>query len=230
MILSEMRTKFKEATGILQLTDPQVDYYLDAGERWVDDRSGITRQLNSALAGSNALSMAIDAYEVTVVRPKRIDAILWYNSDGKYGTPLEYLTYVRFREVYEDIADETAGTPVHWTWNQSAAGGSPGRNHYDIPLLIGPPTDEAITIEVVGKFFPVDFNEVDDPADDGAASSVWSKEYPSLVQMAAKYHLELEYENVTGANLLLAHLHEGMMGPDHTAATMEDPGWQEMQG
>lgn len=225
MNLLEIRTLFKETSGRMDLTDAQANFYIQAGQRYLDRLLTIKQfkkyHLRTIKSGDYMISF----------QGCRIISNVWIvDSDGK-KSPLQKLNFDDLRQLYVHPHDgEVRGIPLYYaeaniraTPNDVNMEANPPTAVYDVygELSRFESTEEvndliADNIDVLGEgqnrsdavaLYPVSNNtysiEVEgifysDTLDSDEAESVWSVRYPEILLMGAMYWVEVYNRNSEG--------------------------------
>ncbi len=225
MTLAELRTKFRDFSGRLDLDDPGVDFFINSGVRFLHSRATSTFSTLRYQKDLNANEFYVDV-------PGLAKATSVWIADDEGRTELEELSLVEAREKFPDGFDQaTPSKPSYFaiTVKDRAADQwlSTSTTTYDAEdvftgtafsraqrLLILPPTDKLRTVTVFGHFVAAALKNDSD-------TNYWSEEYPDLVLFAALYKLETTYRNREGAQDWLTALDEGLITLEKDAVELE---------
>jgi len=228
MNLKEVREKFIDLSGRIDLVvdtedyaDAGADYFLLAGLRELDRERLSTYQSGArkyvALEAGNWIAQFQKARAVQKV----------FCGDGEGLVQLQYKYYDELRAEYgNSFPAMDSGAPRYWTpvnlrhspdWERVPADtidaisayvdtASGGYGEYD-GVLITPPPDTAVTLEIHGLFFS-------DSLDSDTDENYWTRAYPDILVMAGMRELERSYRNITGANEWTAHIQQKLTGLD----------------
>jgi hypothetical protein len=238
MDLLAVRKKFVKLSGHYDLVedttdwaDNGADFYIQAGQEFLDRRSKVTKQVSRLWE-----EIAIGAYYVTFQRCRTIEEVYvnddsgrsklvkkdfhWLHEEfseivasGSYGTPLYYCP------AYLRTQDNTDMDNLATFFNYVMSADDEYRG-----VLILPPPDEAVVVEVFGKFYSADISSDDD-------ESFWTINHPSLLILASLYQLEiLGHRNTQGANDYLGQLEVSLADLDMDLAEEESHGVNQIEG
>jgi len=214
MTLLEIRQKFIALSGRLDLatttdrsydTDAGADYFIGAAVRWLDRQRDVPQQDAVWKA-----SLAIDEYYVDIEGARAIKSVWMVDSDGA-REKLHKSTYEEIQQDYPELGAEDSGTPEDWCRQivRSAPGqwGDGGKEE-TTRVLIMPPTEEAIDIEVQGVFASRSLTQNDDVC-------WWSVNFPETLVSASLMILEQSYRNAQGAEDYRRAAMDGVEAVDH---------------
>jgi len=188
MTLSEMRAKFQEVTGRYDLTDAQVDFYLNAGSRKLY-RSVEGEQFQTELTVSTCAT-----YYYDLPNALSVDAIFIVSDSGRERLHRMYPS--NFFQFFPDF-ESADGTPIAWT-----LGNSTSSSKRIIFNCWTPPTTETVDGEEVTTYY-ITFlvryrkEEVFDSTDT-SSETWWSVNYPEALIFASAFVLEAFYRNSEG--------------------------------
>lgn len=205
MALLAVRTLFEQLSGRADLvnadgSDNGANWYINKGQRWLD-----LHKLSPNQYGHYIDNISADGYYLAVSDCREIHEV-WIN-DAEDRIKLEQKSVEWLKSEYSEvIADVDSGIPLYWakakvrgvevtdyqslgtfldyvvteTGNESAKA-----------ILIAPPTEEAVTVDVVGVFFSPTLSDDTD-------KSFWTENYDNILLMAALRQLEVFYRNTAG--------------------------------
>ena len=204
MVISDIRTLFKERSGDLNMTDADIDRHINNGIQLLD----MLTQYSHAPAKHYA-ELVAGSYRHTFNSVCRAVKEVWIIDSADGRSKLEKVTLSALREQYPDVPDTDAGKPLYYanainrsypeTFDETTLSAE-FRDHIDTSItaynidgiLFMPPTDETYVIEVIGKFHS--------PAlSDAVMQNWWSVNYDEAVLLAALHKLETFYRNSEGA-------------------------------
>lgn len=224
-----VRRLFKEFSGRLDLvndlddSDNGADDYINAGQRFLDRKydtpKSLMRRVESLTAGQTMFSF----------EHCRAIAEVWLASSTEDRKELEKISLTEFRSKYPGLIDGiTAASADRGDteyWAETIVGLTPEQNvlnddsfdldnfdfdvdYFDIlegdhfnkrAILLGPPPDTAMTINVMMYGYS---RWLENDTD----FSFWTMEHPHLLAYAALYMLEKSYRNMSGAEEWLKHI------------------------
>ena len=115
------------------------------------------------------------------------------------GTPLYYSPFVSHTPEAGKLFSQPTGSHYPYEYLNS------GDDWSYKSLLIMPPSDEEVTLEIHGKFYSP---QLDLPSD----TSFWTEVKSNMLIAAAMYQLELFYRNTEGASDWLTAINREMIG------------------
>jgi hypothetical protein len=237
MDLVTLRQKFVELSGHYDLVvnttdwaDNGADFYINAAQEWLDRNSNFWKKTSRLYD-----ELSVGTWYKTFQRCRIIEDVYINNSEGR--SKLEKKDFHYIHENYSSlISDTDQGTPLYYCpanlrtqdatdvdnlgafFNYTMADDETYRG-----VLIFPPPDEAIVIEVFGQFYSADLS-------DDADESFWSINHPSLLILASLYQLEiLAHRNTQGANDYLIQLQREIMSLDKDIAEEESFGVNQIE-
>ena len=208
MNLVEIRTWFVQQSGRYDLVIDATDYVdnganriINMANRWLDRETEYMRELARAFRSLIADDWFVKCQDLRTLKE------VWYTST----TAKTQLVVKTFQELQlkagNSFSQVTSGTPLYYcpayiksnSLDDSETDGigsamdiMPDANDWN-GVIIYPPTSEAITLEIVGKFYTnkltLDANE-----------NYWSVNEPGLLVMATLRQLEIFHRNTQGAN------------------------------
>ena len=215
--------------------DNGADWYINAGQRLLDRLIS-----GDDLIARKAYTLAAGEYIINFKRPKTIEGVWLINSDGSTA-PLTRKKFSTVRDYYnETISTMDTGTPLYWSpvalnlaadmlindveilindmddYFFDAAG-----NVYSI--IITPPTDTALKVDILGRFFTPALVRNDDV-------TVWTEQGPQTLVMAAQYYLEVAHRNTEGAKDWLSAINLDIVEVDMADVALETEGINQMKG
>jgi hypothetical protein len=206
MDLGELREKFIQFSGRDDLinsdnSDNGADYLINAGQRFLDRRidfrksSGVVFKslaidswyLNLELCRSVEKVWVVDTEERWQLEKKEL-SWLYTNYDslisGTDSGAMKYWSIANLRGINVERMD-SLGTFFNHTLSQGVSEELTG-------IVVLPPTDVALVLEVWGKFYSPPLKEDGD-------TSWWTQEADDILLMAALYKMEVFYRNTEGA-------------------------------
>ncbi len=205
MTLRAVRDLFIERSGRYDLantdgSDNGADWYINAGQKFLDRKFDHRKATASFYTELAAGEWSAD-FELC-----RAVSEVWVNN-GEVRVKLERKTLRELKELYNGvITDSMNGSPLYYCpstlratdlTDKSSLGEFVQRSVADSHVLHGvlilPPPDEAIVVEVVGKFYT-------EPLEDDTDENYWTELHDDVLLKAALYQLEVFYRNTEGAN------------------------------
>ena len=237
MNLGELRSKFIAFSGRDDLvnsddSDNGANFFINAGQRFLDRRIDFKKS-----DGVYYKSVAVDSWYLKLENCRSIDSV-WVNDDeDKWKLIKKDLDWIGANYT-ELISATTSSAPLYWaiaklrgivTSAKDDQGdffdyviGESGRENVS-GILFLPPTDEAITIAVHGKFYSPTLDSDGD-------SSYWTVEVPETLLMASLYRLELFYRNTEGAKDWLAGIELDLMDIDKDSVHEDNVNVSDLEG
>lgn len=240
MNLLELRTKFISLSGRNDLAngdaDNGADYYLNSGQRFLDRRYRFPKD-----TGIYPAVIPAGGWYVTVPYCRAIKEVWVADRESRRQLEKkevkEYLTI--FNAPFESL---TRGATLYYApavlrsipeadrataaTTNAVLGYMPtlvGRHYEYNGVLLGPPTDIQLHVEIWGLFYsPSLVNNIDE--------SYWSVVHPEVLIRAALYQLEIDYRNTQGANDWLNALELHTAGIDMDTVEEEIAGSDQMEG
>ena len=206
MNLSELRTQFIEMSGRDDLvnsdgSDNGADFYINAGQRMLDRKIDFRKS-----SGVVFKSLAVDGWNIFLEDCRSVDSVWASDTEERWELVKKDLSWLHSQ--YADTISETDSGDAAY-WGISNVRGVDTRvmnnlatffNHVVVQdvsdglvgVVILPPTDTALTIEIYGKFYTPKLQRDGD-------SSWWSLEHEFTLLSAALFRLEQSYRNTEGA-------------------------------
>ena len=205
MALSGVRTLFETVSGRSDLVNADgsnngADWYIQKGQKWLD-----MHKLSPNLVGHYIDNIAADAYYLALSGCREIHEV-WIN-DAEDRVKLEQKSVSWLKSEYSEVTSDTdSGIPLYWA--KAVVRGVDVTDYQSLGtfldyvvaqdgnettqgILLAPPTDESVTVDVIGVFFSQALS-VD------ADTSFWTENYDNILLMAALRQLEIFYRNTAG--------------------------------
>jgi len=214
MNLGELRKWIADTTGRLDLVtsaygDNGLDIFIKAGQRLLD------RKFPAAGANMRFFQELKSGEYLVKMKSCRFVKEVWVN-DAEERIELDKKTWNEIRKIYSgsDLSQVSSGTPRYY--GMVGLGLSPELQGYTSAtnpfsygtgeilfgdegefvdykgLIVLPPPDTTVTVEVLGSFF---YEFLSD-----STETFWSANYPELCLMATQWAIELTwYRNTSGA-------------------------------
>ena len=239
MNLLEIRTKFIDISGRNDLVvdtsayvDNGANYYINAAQRMLDKKFRFPKDV-----GMYPSTLAVGGYSILVPYCRAIKEVWVADSDGR--RQLTKLSYQDFLAKYaENFATAEQGSSEHYCpamlravpentapaaitagWMPTLTGTSYEYNG----ILIGPPTDEILYVEVYGLFYTNDLvNDTD--------SSYWATAHPEVLVRAALHQLDVDFRNSTSAKQWLEAVDMAILDIDKDVVEEEMSEVDQMEG
>jgi len=166
-------------------------------------------------------SLAIGEYSADLENCRVVKEVWRKSASDSSRTLLTYKTTTAFRSLYPKLEASDTGTPAYWTlvisrYSPSQAPSGIGTEFKRV--LVMPPTDEALTLEVFGVFHAFPLTDNDD-------ENFWSVNYPDVLVYASLRSLEASYRNTQGVqdwDSSIASMLTGIDKDDADQATADD--------
>lgn len=207
MNLLDVRKKFIELSGRIDLVkdlgkykDNGANFYIQAGQDFLD-----RRRTTAKSQGRYFESLSAGEWYASFPRCRSIKNV-WVNDD-QGRSEMEKRNLIWLRNEYPDpIADTDQGTPLYYspsvlrTIDSSEMNSVGSFFNYVMTdddlyrgVIILPPPDESVVIEVWGNFLSTELTS-------DTSESYWTINHPMDLVFAALYMLEVSYRNMEGAN------------------------------
>lgn len=181
MQLSALITKFKQDTGHYELTDADITQLLWEGQCLLESRA------NPPSAERHTdISLAANSYTQVLPFFGNVRTVLYKTASGYEGALL-WKPWTEFTSLHPDIANESSGTPTHFSLKPDGSSGTTGT----CTLYIGPPSSEAATLEVFGSFGAGKMAESTD-------ENAWAALFSNALILAGAFYLESRMRNRQG--------------------------------
>jgi hypothetical protein len=238
MDLVAVREQFVKLSGRYDLVvnttlwaDAGADFYINAAQDFLDRRSNIWKKTSRLFN-----SLAAGTWYQTFQRCRVIEDVYINNATGR-----SKLTKKDFHWLHEQFADTIAtegnGTPLYFcpahlrTQDSTDMDSLAAFFNYVIAddetyrgVIILPPPDETIVIEVFGQFYSAELSADDD-------ESFWSINHSDILILASLYQLEvLAHRNTQGANDYLIQLDRVLADIDKDIAEEDSYGVNQIEG
>jgi len=239
MSLLTLRKQLIKLSGRYDLVKDTVDYK-DDGANWYINKGQRMLDLHPEtpdIFGRVFDRIDANGFYITMERCRAIHEVWVNNTTGR--SKLEKRNLAWLRTQYSEVASSTtSGTPLYYApskhrgiditdmnelgtflnlvLNETSADTVQG-------LLIFPPGDEKLVVEVVGKFFSPTLSADDD-------TSFWDANYDNVLLLAALYQLEVFYRNTEGAKDWMAALIQELRSINFTSIEEEIAEIDQMEG
>jgi hypothetical protein len=237
MKLSEIRTHFIKFSGRYDLensdnSDNGANFFINAGQRFLDRRIDFRKT-----DGKVYRKVATDSWYLTVQNCRTIEHI--WASDDEERWELEMKSLLWLNNEYADVtSDTTSKDPLYWapsnirgvdtvdmnnlgTFFNLAMKEAANEDYTGIVFL--PPPDEAMVLEIWGKFYTPELKDDDD-------ESYWSVVVPETLIQAALYRLEIFYRNTSGANDWLSAIEVDLLDIDKDKVQEDTENVDQLEG
>lgn len=228
MDLLEIRKQVIEYSGRFDLVidthsyvDNGANYFISEAIRELD-RDRFQHHYSEAVRYT---TLSAGDYVAPVTRSRVINSV--YCGDGDTFKKLTYCYYDELRTQYvKALGSVESGTPFYWRPVNLRHSPGPDRVESDLLdamsgyvdvtstnfgeynwLLILPPPDSDITLEVRGLFYS-------DLLESDSDTNYWSLKEPGILVMAAMRELERSYRNLTGADEWTKSIQQRLEGMD----------------
>lgn len=237
MTLSEIRTQFVKLTGRNDLVngsnDNGANYFINAGQRFLDLKYRFPKDV-----GMYPTTLAVGGYSIVIQNYARAIKEVWVaNADGRWQ--LNKKSYQDFLATYtKKFTLEEQGAvldycpamlrimPENAAPNAITAGYIPtlaGTSYEYNGILIGPPSEESLYVEVYGLFYS---NTLTNNTDE----SYWSKAHPELLVRAACLQHAIDFHDSGGAKDWLGSIEEQLLNIDKDIVDEEMSEIDQMEG
>lgn len=201
--LQTVRDYFIEFTGRADLgtiggVDTGANKYINEGQRFLDRLTEFRKTENRIFE-----SMSIGDYYLTFSNCRVLKEVWCNDSEDRWR--MTKLDFDVFRQEYPDLVSEIdTGAPSYWTPAKLRSSNYTDRTSLGTFLdyvadsmentqgiLYGPPNDEAVVLEIYGKFYSPWLTDEND-------TSFWAAQHPMTLARAAAYQVEAGYRNREG--------------------------------
>jgi len=221
MNLGDVRTEFVKLSGREDLinsddSDNGADFFINSGQKFLDRRIDFRKS-----TGRIFKPLSINGWYVSFERCRSIDKVWANDSEERWEIKRKDLYWLH-NQFPEIVSSTDSGNAKYWApanlrgvdiTNVNGIGTlfnyvMPEGNQEDLDgIVILPPTDTALTIEVWGKFYSPKLRNDNDV-------SYWSTRAEDTLILAALYRLEIFYRNTEGAKDWLAAIDLDLMDID----------------
>lgn len=222
MNLLQIREQFVKLSGRYDLVtststyaDNGADFFITAALNFLDRRSNLWKK-NSRVF----YSLAAGAWYKTFQRCRIIEAVYVNTTEARARLTRKDFHWLHL-EYFQTVAAQDTGPPLYFcpaklrSDDDSAMSDLGAFFNYTQDdsdayrgVLIFPPPDETVVLEVLGQFYSADLTEETD-------SNYWSSNYPTILILAALYQLEtLNHRNTQGANDYLSAIDKLLLDLD----------------
>jgi hypothetical protein len=208
MNLMQVREQFIKLSGRYDLVtststyaDSGADFFITAGAQFLDRRSNLINK-------TSRLFYQLDAgtWYKTFQKCRIVEDIYINNTTGRSKLTFKDFNWLH-KEYSSPISAQDRGTPLYYCPAKLRTDVNDDINNLGAffnyvttssdayrGVLIFPPPDEAIIIEIVGQFYSSDLTDDED-------SNYWTANHPTILILSALYQLEtLNHRNTQGAN------------------------------
>jgi hypothetical protein len=189
MNLAEIRKMFVKLSGRYDLvlpdgSDDGADFFIREGQKFIDKLSE-----NEGSGGKAELSLAVGEYNKSL-DARVIKSVFAVSADGERW-PLEKVLYSDMNRLYSEKAENlTRSVPVYYSPIPARIISTITDTNYN-GVMIFPPTDSAITLEVFGKIHA-------ETLDSDDAYNFWTDNHPMVIVLSAMRYLEVTNRNREG--------------------------------
>jgi len=252
MPLSNVRNLFIALSGRKDLVtgsgaDNGADAYINAGQDYLD-----AHQLTPKSISHYLKDVAIGAYKLEVANLRILHEVWVIDADGRTQLEPKTLNWLK-TEYSEDLDDIDSGTPLYYCRDISGLAPQHAEltdstyttdftyghetiifgNHWKkTNLLILPPPDAVVTIDVVGEFYSKTLPDTTTGKDATvyADQSYWTEVHPGLLVDAALMMLERSYRNTSGMIDWKNSIELTLQGIDFDLVSQDIAGVSAMEG
>jgi hypothetical protein len=201
-------------------TDAGADYFINAGSRYLD-----THQEHPLSEAQWDLAMAIGDC-IADIKQLRSPSQVWFTTALGVEAQLEKKRMDELLTLYPSRSLTTSGAPLIWA--QVIATYAPAQLPSGIGaeyrrIMIMPPTDAAITLNVYGEFHQLELTA-------NTEYNYWSENYGDLLVLAALMTLEESNRNTSGVNDYLTAIERRLDGIDKDLVESEFSGDAHLKG
>lgn len=227
LTLLQLRTKVAQLSGRYDLVDPDdysdngMDFHISAAQDWLDRHKNTPNSTNriyeKVLAGT---------YYFNFQRCRKIEEVWINNTTGR--SQLEKKDYIELKNLFTELISETdQGTPLYYAPAYLRTTDNTDMNtlgsffnnvltSFDAyqGIILLPPPDEAIVIEVKGLFYAAALS-----ADN--STNFWSNNYPDIFVMAVLRQIEIFNRNTEGVNDWTIAIESALVDIEHNMIAEE---------
>ena len=180
MNITDLRTMFKTVSDRKTWTDSMIDFYINAGQKWLALKTRLKQDFVQQ-------SITIKAGDITVDIPRAqvINEVKRKNSSNKW-VPVNWLPFEDAQRLFPLWDGTDTGTPSIWTIPEVL---HTGLDEDTQTIAILPPSINDENYKVSTVLAPADLS-------DSNTTSSWSVSYPDVLILAACY----KYEILNGNN------------------------------
>jgi len=244
MNLLQIRTQFIKLSGrndlvvdVTNYVDNGANYYINAGQRFLDRKYRFPKDVGIypsvvAIGGWNVIfpfCRAIKEVWVADVESGRrqLKKKSWQDFLSVYTEPFNtlergstlYYTPSILRSIPESDRATASTTSAIVGYMPTMSG-----PHYAYNgILIGPPTDVQLHLEIHGLFYSPELTS-------DTEESYWSVNHPETLIRAALYELEVDYRNTQGANDWMGAIETHAIGIDQDVVEEDIAEVDQMEG
>jgi hypothetical protein len=241
MNLLQIRTKFRQLSGRFDLVTPAyadsgADFLIKAGQDFLDRVGPFSKAV-----GRYFYTIPLGFNKVIFGRCRAINEVWAATTDARWQ--LEKISIQDFRDAYPEVPSALSpGAPLVYTPAYLRMVPDPSQVPVAIPggyigyadvmfagdhlyngVLIGPPVDQQMMIEVWGLFYSTELLADTD-------ESFWTVAHPDTLLYAAFYKMEVFNRNTQGAKDWLNAINADSMGIDKDIVEEEISGISAMEG
>lgn len=237
MNLGEVREKFVKFSGRYDLvntddSDNGADFFINAGQRFLDRRIDFRKGDGSYFEGLSA-----DVWYLKLTGCRSLEKVFINTSEERWELVRKDLLWL-YNKYSDLISGTDSGDPLHWAparlrgldiTDKTSLGSffsyvlaEAGNEDYQ-GLVILPPPDESVVVELMGKFYSPELS-----AD--SSESYWSVNFPETLINAALYRLEISYRNSDGARDWLAAIDIDLMDIDKDGVQEDTANVDQLEG
>jgi len=237
MNLGEVREKFVQFSGRYDLitaldADNGANFFINAGQRFLDRRIDFRKS-----DGSFFEELTANSWYFKMQNCRTIEKV-WINDDeDRWALDRKELLWLH-KEFPALISETDAGDPLYWSPAKLrgidiadiAAQGTffnyvlaEATNEDYHGLVILPPPDVGVVVEVWGKFYTGDMSL-------DADETYWTVTVPETLIQAALYRLEIFYRNTAGAADYLAGIDTDLVDFDKDAVQEDTANADQLEG
>jgi hypothetical protein len=226
-------------------TDNGANFFINAGQRMLDRKAGFLKSYSWYKD-----DIAADSYKVEFPNCQSIKEVYLANADGRTRLIKKTLRWIR-DNYPSPIADLDSGTSAYYcplviglepsqsALTASGVGIYTTQFTYDYEelmfksgttehwnyngILIMPPTEDAMTVSILGRFKSKDMSTDTD-------QTWWTEQHPDLLILAAMWSLEGFYRNTEGQRDYMNMIVDGLNDLDKDMVEEEVQDADEMEG
>ena len=237
MNLGTIRAKFITLSGRDDLvnadsSDNGANYFINAGQRMLDRKIDFRKS-----TGRLFEELAADSWYLKTTGVRSLDQVWVNDSESRWILEKKNLTFLH-KEFPDLISETDTRDPLYWSpalirgmdvTDMDAQGSffnyvlAEADNDEYTGLVILPPPDVSIVVELIGKFYSPTLSSDSD-------ESYWTVVHEDLLIMAALYRLEVSYRNTEGANDWLRAITDDLMDIDKDTVHEDNANVDQLEG
>ena len=187
---------------------PLVDFYINAGSRWLDFQQESEREFSEYEE-----PFAIGDSETKMRHCRHVEDVWFTNSDSE-KVALTWMSEADAMKEYPKLSSTDNGVSKYWglyTLSKRTGGGVAAESWDYKGVRLLPPTEAVITLNVFGHFHAP-------PLDEEESENWWSVVHPTVLSLATQWQIEAVNRNREGMRDFEAALAPWLRGIDQDVA------------